>query len=83
VYKNLQFIEIQFAVMILIGTSKLHFQKSEYLILGHRLGGRNGSYIVLDRHEKPPAVKTAMLAKEASAIAASWRHDSERFIKIA
>ena len=64
-HKSLQFVEIQFAVMILVGASELHFQKSEYLILGHRLGGLNGSYIILDRHEKPPAVKTAMLAKEA------------------
>jgi hypothetical protein len=55
--------------MILVGAGELHFQKSEYLILGHRLGGRNGSYIVLDRHEKPPAVMTAMLAREAGASA--------------
>jgi hypothetical protein len=65
VHKSRQFIEIQFAVMILVGACKLHFQKPEYLILGHRFRGRNGSHIVLDRHEKPPAVKTAMLAREA------------------
>jgi hypothetical protein len=47
-----QFIDVQFAIMILIRQRELHFEKSKYLILRNCLGCRNGSYIVLDRHDK-------------------------------
>jgi hypothetical protein len=50
--ENGQFIDVQFAVMILIRKSELHFEKSKHLILRNCLGCRNRSYIVLDRHNK-------------------------------
>jgi hypothetical protein len=45
VHKNRQFVEIQFAVMVLISARELHFEKSKNLIFRNRLGCRNGSYI--------------------------------------
>jgi hypothetical protein len=59
VHKNRQFIEIQFAVMVLISASELHFEKSKNLIFRNRLGCRNGSYIVLYRHEEASGGESA------------------------
>lgn len=50
-HKGSQFVRIQLAVMISIRTRELHFEESEYLLLGHRLGCRYRSHIVLDCHE--------------------------------
>jgi hypothetical protein len=56
-HKGSQFVGIQLAVMIPVGTGKLHFQESKYLILGYRLGRRYRANIVLNCHKKAsPAV---------------------------
>jgi hypothetical protein len=47
-----QFVDVQFAIMIPIGKSELHFEESKYLILRNCLGCRNRPYVVLDRHEE-------------------------------
>jgi hypothetical protein len=50
--KHRELVQVQQTVMIFVGTSELHFEKSKDLLLGHRFRRCDRSHIFLDRHEK-------------------------------